>query len=158
LADLPDLGKRGGGWVVLQFALMAAIVAAGVAGPPWPEHAAGPLAAVGVVLALAGAAAAAAAARSLGRGLTPLPRPRARGRLVERGPYRVVRHPIYSAGVLFFAGFSLAFGPAALALTAALAVLWALKARVEERFLAESFADYDAYCRGTRWRLVPFVY
>jgi protein-S-isoprenylcysteine O-methyltransferase Ste14 len=70
----------------------------------------------------------------------------------------VVRHPIYAAGALFLAGFSLAFSPAALALTAVLLVIWALKARVEERFLVREVEGYGAYAERVRYRLVPLVY
>jgi protein-S-isoprenylcysteine O-methyltransferase Ste14 len=65
---------------------------------------------------------------------------------------------MYAAGGLVFAGFSLAFSPAALVLTAALLVLWSLKARVEERFLLEDVPGYDGYMARTRYRLLPFVY
>lgn len=149
---------RGDGWVVAQFVLMGVVVAAGLVGPRWPDGARTTLAAVGAVLALAGGALAVRAARALGRALTPFPRPAAGGSLVERGGYGVVRHPIYTGGILFFAGFSLWAGPAALALTAALTVLWGLKARVEERHLAVRYPAYGAYCRRVRWRLLPYVY
>jgi protein-S-isoprenylcysteine O-methyltransferase Ste14 len=65
---------------------------------------------------------------------------------------------MYAAGALFLAGFSLAFSPVALALTAVLVVVWALKASVEERFLLQELPGYDAYAERTRYRLVPFVY
>ena len=90
---------RGGGWVVAQFALMswAALVAI-VVPPDWPSGARDVLAVVGAVLLLAGAVVAVAAGRSLGRAMTPFPR-RSRGPpLVETGPYRVVRHPVYTGG------------------------------------------------------------
>jgi protein-S-isoprenylcysteine O-methyltransferase Ste14 len=110
------------------------------------------------VLALAGGTLAVVAARALGAGLTPFPRPNHDARIVERGPYRVVRHPIYAAGGLFLAGFSLAFSPVALVLTAVLLVVWGLKARVEERFLLEALPGYEVYMERTCYRLVPHVY
>lgn len=158
MAEVPALGTRGGGWVVLQLALMAAVVVAGLLGPAWPDSASTPLAVAGVGLALSGGLLATLAARELGKGLTPFPRPTTTTRVVECGPYRVVRHPMYAAGALFFAGFSLAFSPAALVVTAALLVLWSLKARVEERFLLEDVPGYDGYMARTRYRLLPFVY
>jgi len=39
-----------------------------------------------------------------------------------------------------------------------LAVVWALKASVEERFLVARYPGYAGYCQRTRYRLVPFVY
>jgi len=158
LAELPRLGERGGGWVVLQFALMAAILVLGVAGPGWPDSARWWLKGVGVLLVFAGAFVAVSAARALGSGLTPFPRPPAGGELVESGPYAVVRHPIYSGAILFATGISLALSPWALAATAALTLIWALKARVEELFLAARYPAYTDYCARTRYRLAPFVY
>jgi protein-S-isoprenylcysteine O-methyltransferase Ste14 len=158
LVEVPSLGARGGGWVALQFALMVAILVLGVAGPGWPESARWWLKGAGVLLVFAGAFVIAKAARALGPGLTPFPKPADRGELVDAGPYAVVRHPVYSGGILFAAGISLALSPWALAGTAALAVVWALKARVEERFLLAQYSAYAAYCARTRYRLVPYVY
>ena len=156
MAEVPRLGERGGGWVVVQFVLMVAIGVAGVLGPGWS---AGPLlVAVGILVALTGAAVAVAAGRAHEGSLTPFPRPNPGAPLVERGPYRVVRHPIYSGGTLFFVGVSLALSPAALAVTGVLVFVWALKARVEEDFLRAADPGYAAYCERTRFRLVPYVY
>ena len=98
------------------------------------------------------------ASRLLGRGFTPYPRPLTTGELVERGPYRVVRHPVYSAGLLLFTGYSLHAGVLSLAATVVLGVVWALKTRVEEGFLRERYTGYAAYASRVRFRLVPFVY
>ena len=155
---MPQLGRRGGGWVVLQFALIAVIVVVGVTGPAWSEAASGLRVAVAVALALAGIVAVVLSARALGSSLTPFPHPSGEADFVASGPYRIVRHPTYTGGILFLTGVSLLLSPWALALTAVLAVLWALKARVEERFLHEHYAQYGEYCTRTRFRLVPFVY
>ena len=143
---------------MLQFALMVAIVVLGVVGPGWPADAHWWLKGGGVLLVLGGVAVFVSSARALGSGLTPFPRPADAGRLVEEGPYAVVRHPIYSGGALLFSGISLALSPWALAGTAVLTVVWALKARVEERFLAARYPGYADYCTRARYRLVPFVY
>ena len=144
--------------MVLQFVLMAVVLALGVLAPGWPEDARWWLKVLGAVVAVAGAAVVAAAVRTLGSGLTPFPRPASGGALVETGPYAVVRHPVYSGGVLVFGGIALALSPWALVGVAALAVTWMLKSRVEERFLADRYPGYADYCERTRWRLVPFVY
>ena len=116
------------------------------------------MAAIGVGVGLAGVAVAISAGRALRGNLTPFPRPGPGAFLVESGPYRVVRHPIYSGGILSLVGLSLALSPAALALTGVLALVWALKAQVEESFLCTAIPEYAAYCEQTRFRLVPFVY
>jgi protein-S-isoprenylcysteine O-methyltransferase Ste14 len=152
------MSGRGGGWVAAQFALIALVVIAVVIPPDWPSGARGVLPVVGAVLALAGAAVAVAASRALGRGLTPFPRPAEGAALVERGPYRVVRHPVYAGGLLFFVGWSLYAGPVALALTVLLALLWAGKTAVEERYLRDVYPAYGDYASRVRSRLVPGVY
>lgn len=143
---------------MLQFMLMPAILGLGIVGPGWSDSARWWLKGVGVLLVLGGALVIAKAGRALGAGLTPFPKPADTGELVDQGPYAVVRHPVYSGGILFASGISLALSPWALVGTAVLAVVWALKASVEERFLLERYPTYEEYCTRTRYRLVPYVY
>jgi protein-S-isoprenylcysteine O-methyltransferase Ste14 len=143
---------------VLQFALIAAIIAVGLLAPGWPDGARWWVKGAGVALLLAGALVLVSAGRALGSGFTPFPKPAEGGALVEEGPYAFVRHPVYSGGLLVAAGISLALSPWSLLLAAALAVVWALKASVEERFLTARYPGYADYCSRTRYRLVPFVY
>ena len=74
---------------------------------------------------------------------------RAQHVLVERGPYRLVRHPIYLAGLLLAAGSFLAHpSPASACLGGGFAVGVVLKAWLEERalrgVLGEEYARYAA--------------
>lgn len=149
--------SRGGAWVVGQFAVMGAALAGGFVGG-WPHSVDRVFGVIGTALAVAGAALAVWSARALGSSLTWYPKPRARGSLVESGPYRFTRHPIYSGGICFFIGWGLWSSPLAFALAVSLAVLWALKARFEERLLAERYPGYDDYRRRTAWRLLPGIY
>ena len=154
---MPATAGRGSGWVVAQFALMAVIIAAGLLPPGWPAAARNVLTAIGAVLAVAGIAFAVWAAQSLGRSLTPFPKPLGTG-LVTSGPFAIVRHPIYTGGLAFFAGYALFASVPALILTALLGLLWVGKIRVEERLLATVYDGYAAYCLRVRRRLIPFVY
>jgi protein-S-isoprenylcysteine O-methyltransferase Ste14 len=86
---------------------------------------------------------------TMGSSLSPFPRPPRHAELVERGPYRFLRHPIYVGGFLFFAGLSLVFSVYGLALTAVLGAFWVAKARLEERHLAARFPEYADYRRRT---------
>lgn len=150
--------SRGTGWVVGQFALLGVIALLAFLTPPWPDGARTALRVTGGIVALAGAVLAVAAARELGPSLTPFPRPSRRGTLVDTGPFRVVRHPIYTGGLLFCLGVSLATGILTLAASAALAALWAGKLRVEEAHLVERFPEYAGYQARVPARLVPGVY
>jgi protein-S-isoprenylcysteine O-methyltransferase Ste14 len=140
---------------VLQFALMAAIVGSVIVRP---DRDSSLRSVVGAVLFLAGVVVVFLAARALGSSLTPFPRPLRAGQLADEGPYAVVRHPIYSGGLLVFGGIPLALSPWALVGTGLLAVVWALKSRVEERFLRERYPAYDDYSKRTRFRLTPHLY
>lgn len=95
---------------------------------------------------------------SLGTALTALPAPRSSSEeLVDRGAFRLARHPIYGGGLLVALGFSLAWAPWGLVPTAALLVLFELKSRVEEAWLAERFAGYEDYRRRVRRRFLPWL-
>lgn len=152
------MSARGGGWVAAQFALMALCFVAFVIPPDWPARVRGALSAVGAALAICGVALGVWAYRALGRALTPFPRPVEGAPLVASGPYAIVRHPFYAGGILFFTGWSLLAGPVALGVTCLLAVLWAGKVAVEERYLALAHPGYEAYKARVRRRLVPGVY
>lgn len=153
---VPTLGARGQGWVWIQFPLMALVVLVAALGPRWTAPLA--FAAVGLVVAAAGIVVVTRAGRTLGKALTPMPKPIAEATLVTTGPYAVVRHPIYSAGLLVAAGIAIAGSWLALVPVAALAVTWMLKASVEERFLRDRYGGYADYARRVRWRIVPGLY
>jgi len=79
--------------------------------------------------------------------------------LVQRGPYRTLRHPIYTGLLLAVLGTGLA-GGRLYGVVAFLLILVALlrKLRIEERWMRDEFGDrYEAY-RRTSWALVPYVY
>jgi protein-S-isoprenylcysteine O-methyltransferase Ste14 len=79
-------------------------------------------------------------------------------RLVEDGPYRWVRHPMYSA-VLLVMGALLAdhFTSARAALWLALLLVLLVKLSFEEKLLEKHFTDYAGYRQRTK-RLFPFVW
>lgn len=78
--------------------------------------------------------------------------------VVDSGPYGVVRHPIYTGAIVAVFAF-VAVRASAFAFLFALLVtgFFALKARVEERFLRQELGvGYDAYRRRVPM-LVPFL-
>jgi protein-S-isoprenylcysteine O-methyltransferase Ste14 len=79
--------------------------------------------------------------------------------VVDTGPYRLVRHPIYSGLILAAFATAIEKGTSfALLGAAAITVAFCTKARREERFLRAELGNdaYDAYARKTAM-LVPFV-
>ncbi len=114
--------------------------------PFWP----GWLRVAGAAVILVGLGFAVWAGRTLGAALTPYPRPSEKSTLVEHGPYGIVRHPIYVAGLLVFLGYGVLASVPATAAVTLLAVLWHFKAGVEERHLTDRFPGYDDYRRRVR--------
>ena len=86
------------------------------------------------------------------------PEPHPESVLIKHGPYRWVRHPMYTA-VLLVAGGWVGYAPTGgrVLAGAALVVVLLLKIRREEQLLAEKFPDYAAY-RTTTWRLLPPIW
>jgi protein-S-isoprenylcysteine O-methyltransferase Ste14 len=71
-------------------------------------------------------------------------------KVVLVGPYRYVRHPIYSGYVLIWVGIVLAnLSIAIVALVAIHTMLMIYRARLEERRLAEASPEYRAYLQET---------
>ncbi|HET6843188.1 MAG TPA: isoprenylcysteine carboxylmethyltransferase family protein [Candidatus Angelobacter sp.] len=79
--------------------------------------------------------------------------------LVRTGPYRWLRHPIYTAMLGMFLGTAIASSQYhALLGLAVLVLAYLRKTRLEDQILAQTFgADYDAYRRHT-WALVPLLF
>lgn len=78
--------------------------------------------------------------------------------LVTSGPYRLVRHPIYSGILAAGVGMAIALSWLWLVAVVVGGIYFVYSATVEERFLAERFPDaYLAYRRSTKM-LVPFVF
>ena len=77
--------------------------------------------------------------------------------LVTSGPYRLVRHPIYSGIVAAGLGTAVALSWYWLFAVVLAGVYFIYSATVEERYLAEQFPDrYPAYKRSTKM-LIPFI-
>ena len=158
MTDLPSLGPRGEGWVLIQGVLLVLVAAAGWSlGPDWsgPTRIAGIV--VGIALIASGIVLAVRGVADLGGAMTPLPRPRDDAELVQTGAYALVRHPIYGGLILAAFGWALLKASfVAIAFAAVLALFFLLKSTREERWLERRYPDYTAYRARTR-RFIPWI-
>jgi protein-S-isoprenylcysteine O-methyltransferase Ste14 len=81
-------------------------------------------------------------------------------RLVDGGPFTLVRHPKYFGTALYYIGMSLfyqSFILLGLNLGILLMIMWRISD--EENLLQIEFeAEWEAHCKKIRWRLFPFIW
>lgn len=115
------------------------------------------LGAIGAFLFAAGIAVAVWARMFLGRNWGMPMTQKAEPELVTSGPYRFVRHPIYSGLLLALLGTALATNLIGLLIAAILGAYFYYSAAVEEKNLTQTFPTaYPAYRASTKM-LIPFV-
>jgi len=140
---------RGGGLLLWGSAI------AYMLNPNWLAWATLPLPAVvrwtGAGVAAVGVVLAGAAARAIGSNVTRTVVTRNDHQLVTSGPYRYIRHPLYTAGLLLFVGLGLLAANIVILVLGVLAiVLVTLRLPQEEHHLIERFGDdYRDYMRAT---------
>ncbi|HKU60402.1 MAG TPA: isoprenylcysteine carboxylmethyltransferase family protein [Gemmatimonadales bacterium] len=128
-------------------ALLGRFVPAGPAGPS-----------LGIALIVAGLGFAVWARRHLGRNWSASVVVKHDHTLIRTGPYRRIRHPIYSGMLLAFLGTIIAIGEWRGLVALPLAVLsFLLKSRLEEARMTETFPEYADYRRSTA-ALIPGLY
>jgi protein-S-isoprenylcysteine O-methyltransferase Ste14 len=126
-------------------------------GPAFPVTTA--IAMAGVAITLAGVTFAIWARVMLGRNWSGVITVKEGHTLVRSGPYRFVRHPIYTGMLTAVAGTALTHGSmrGVVALPFVALGFW-LKTRTEEGFMVQEFGeDYRRYMHEVR-ALVPFVF
>lgn len=146
--------RRGGWWVVAQFALFGLILIAltGNTTPSgWLRTAGWILVALAVVLAGGGF-------WLIRNKLTALPAPLEGAVLLDRGPFALVRHPIYGGLILGFLGLAVKGGnvAAALASLALIPFFWA-KTNQEESLLIVQIPEYAGYREQVPHRFLPWI-
>jgi protein-S-isoprenylcysteine O-methyltransferase Ste14 len=78
--------------------------------------------------------------------------------VIRRGPYRFIRHPMYTSALLFIWAAILSHRSTfTLAIGAIVTVIAVLRVFAEERLLRAKYADYVDYARVTR-ALMPFIF
>ncbi len=79
--------------------------------------------------------------------------------VVSTGPYRYVRHPMYSGFLLFVLGTALLLGSGyGLLVGLILILVVARRAVLEERMLRQELHGYDAYMAQVKSRFIPHVW
>jgi protein-S-isoprenylcysteine O-methyltransferase Ste14 len=123
----------------------------------WPLST--PLVAAGFVVQVAGLLLAVWARQTLGRFWSGAIATNTDHQLIRRGPYRWVRHPIYTALLSLYLGTALVSGEvhALLGLALAAAAYWR-KIRLEEQHLAELFGPAYADYQRTTKALIPGLF
>jgi protein-S-isoprenylcysteine O-methyltransferase Ste14 len=79
--------------------------------------------------------------------------------LVQRGPYAIVRHPIYTGFLVALMGTALTLGTLAAWLGVAAALIGLLiRVDIEDRMMAAEFGDAHAAYRAHTKKLIPLVW
>ena len=168
-SDFADTGHKlwwkgaKGEWFVIAQVVLIGMVFFGprtISGQPdWTFPFPQTITAIGGIFMVCGGGLFFAGLVSLGRGLTPLPYPKEGAKLIRTGAYSLVRHPMYSGGLVLCLGWALYVqGWLTLGYVIALSVLIDVKSRYEEKWLTEKFpTKYASYKKRVR-KLIPFVY
>jgi protein-S-isoprenylcysteine O-methyltransferase Ste14 len=98
--------------------------------------------------------------RTLGDNWSPVLEIRKEHTLITSGPYKRVRHPMYSDMMLWLVSFALVTANwfYALTISTGLAILFIVRIPDEEKLMTERFGEqYKAYMKQTK-RLIPFIF
>lgn len=80
-------------------------------------------------------------------------------KLIQSGPYKVIRHPRYLGILIFFTGISLTFRSLLgifIVLALASVLIWRVFA--EEKMMHQEFGkEWEEY-QSTTWRLIPYIF
>ena len=158
-ADSKDSGSLrvllGGTWIALFLAFPLSFVRTW----SFARSAQLPLFAVGVALILLGSLLRRYCWRTLGQYFTGDVRARLDQPVIRTGPYRLVRHPSYTAGMMMFIGIGLALGSwfSFTLLTIATIATYGYRVVIEERVLLNTIGGpYRSYMKE-RKRFIPYI-
>jgi protein-S-isoprenylcysteine O-methyltransferase Ste14 len=158
-ADSKDGGSirvlLGGMWIALMLGFILSFVKAGSFAP----SAQLPLFSIGVALMILGSLLRRWCFRTLGQYFTGDVKASADQPVIRTGPYRFVRHPSYTAGIMMFTGIGLALGSwfSFLLITiASIATYW-YRVTIEERALLGTIGEQYASFMKERKRFIPHI-
>ena len=156
--ETPAQRMRYWAWLLIAYLLM-------MYGPRFPyplnlrivPHVA-PAAITAAILCVIGLAFAVWARVTLGRNWSGIVTLKEGHELVERGPYRFVRHPIYTGILAMFFATALALGHlSGFAATVLMFVSFWIKLRDEETLMLQQFPEQYADYRQRVKRIIPFL-
>jgi protein-S-isoprenylcysteine O-methyltransferase Ste14 len=80
-------------------------------------------------------------------------------KVISKGLYAIVRHPMYTGGVLIILGTPFALGSLSGVVVAVIGITWIIwRLLDEEAFLSVNLPGYDEYRHKVRNRLVPYIW
>jgi len=158
-ADSKDGGSirilLGGMWIALMLGFLLSFAKAG----SFPRGAQVPVFVIGVSLIIIGSLLRRWCFRTLGQYFTGDVKASVDQPVIRTGPYRFVRHPSYTAGILMFTGIGLALGSwfSFLLITiASIATYW-YRVTIEERALLGTIGEQYASFMKERKRFIPYI-
>src|SRR6202140_1706527 len=158
-ADSKDSGSMrvllGGMWIALLLAFPLAFIRAW----SFPPRAQLPTFAIGLSMILLGSLLRRYCWRTLGKYFTGDVRARPDQPVIRTGPYRLVRHPSYTAGIMMFVGIGLALGSwfsfALLTITAIATYVY--RVTIEERALLNTIGEPSRDYMKEPKRFIPHI-
>ena len=79
--------------------------------------------------------------------------------VIQTGPYSVVRHPTYSAVLLWCVAVRCVFPSAeVLILALAIAAVITIRTELEDEMLKKGLSGYEEYSKKVKYRLIPFIW
>ena len=79
--------------------------------------------------------------------------------VIKTGPYSVVRHPTYSAVLLWCAAVRCVFPSVeVLILALAIAAVITIRTELEDEMLKKGLSGYEEYSKKVKYRLIPFIW
>ncbi len=79
--------------------------------------------------------------------------------VIQTGPYSVVRHPVYSAVLLWCAAVICVFPSMEVwLLSHAIAVVIIIRTELEDEMLKKGLSGYEEYSKKVKYRLIPYIW
>ena len=99
--------------------------------------------------------------KTLGENWSPVLEIRKGHKLIIKGPYKYVRHPMYTLFYIFAIGLLLLVSNWFVGLFALLSwhLLYVIRISSEEKMMLEQFGiEWENYCKRTTKKIVPYIY